>query len=201
MNSAGNKPTAPVELDVRGLVCPEPVVRTRATLEGNPGKTVRVTTDSTESRDNIARFAANRGHAVVLPTSESGIYVVEIEANVAREQPPQESGRVVLFASEQFGTGVEELGKLLMQLLLRSLNEVVARPAQLLLVHGGVKLAVDGSPVLDSLLKLEQQGVTVRVCGTCLDYYGLKAQVRAGQVSNMFELAEVLLSAGSVIRI
>jgi selenium metabolism protein YedF len=108
---------------------------------------------------------------------------------------------VVLIAGEQFGTGSAELGRLLLQLLLRSLSEQAALPAELLLAHGGVTLAVDGSPVLDSLQKLQQAGVAVRVCGTCLDYYKLKDRVRVGTVSNMYELVEAMMAAGSVVRI
>jgi selenium metabolism protein YedF len=190
-----------VAIDVRGLVCPEPVVRTRAAIEANPGKAVRVTTDSAEARDNVARFARSRGHEVSSREAESGTWIVEIRPGAHVQPPAARSGRVVLIASEQFGSGAEELGRLLMQLLLRSLSEVSGRPAAIVLVHGGVRLAVDGSPVLDSLQQLERLGVTIRVCGTCLDYFGLKGQVRVGQVSNMYEAAELLLAADGVVRI
>jgi len=201
-----NVDAGPIEVDVRGLVCPEPVVRTRAALEANPGKVVRVLTDSTESRDNIGRFAQGRGYEVSWTQPKPGVWAVEIRGSPSPGQPSApagavETGRVILIAAEEFGSGSPELGQLLMQLLLRSLGEVPAKPGSVVLVHGGVRLATEGSPVLDALQRLEQHGVTVRVCGTCLDYYGLKDRVRVGQVSNMFELVEVLLAASGVVRV
>ncbi|MEO0079081.1 MAG: sulfurtransferase-like selenium metabolism protein YedF [candidate division WOR-3 bacterium] len=196
-----NSESLALEVDVRGLVCPEPVVRTRAALEANPGKTVRVITGSPEARANIARFAQSRGYEVSYSEAGPGIYVVELKPGKSQEPQRIPASSVVLISSEGFGSGSEKLGRLLMQLFLRSLCEVEPRPSQPLLVHGGVKLAVEGSAVLDVLRKLEELGVTIRVCGTCLDYYGLKEQVRIGLVSNMFELAEIMMSGTQVVRI
>jgi selenium metabolism protein YedF len=162
---------------------------------------VRVIAGSVESRDNIARFGRSRGYEVCLPEATPWTYVVELRPGGSCDRTPAASDRLVLIASEQFGSGSEELGRLLMQLLLRSLGDVGTRPAALILVHGGVRLTVDGSVVLDVLRRLEDLGVAVRVCGTCLDYYGLKEQVRVGQISNMFELAEMMMSAESVVRV
>lgn len=128
-------------------------------------------------------------------------YSIELSPGGGSIQKPAVSDRVVMIASEQFGTGSEELGKLLMELFLRSLAEVPAKPATIVLVHGGVKLAVAGSAVLDTLNRLERLGFTIRVCGTCLDYYGLKGETRVGQVSNMYELVEIMTAATDVLRI
>lgn len=39
----------------------------------------------------------------------------------------------------------------------------------------------------------------VLVCGTCLNYYGLTEQLKAGRVSNLYELLEKLQQAGKVV--
>lgn len=194
-------PTSPVVVDVRGLGCPEPVVRTRVAMEANPGRILRVVAGSVDVRDNIVRFARSRGYDVAQTESAPGTYVVELSPGGSCSPKQAVSTRVVVIASEQFGSGSEELGRLLMQLFLRSLVEVAVKPATIILVHGGVRLAVEGSAVVDVLLKLERLGVAVRVCGTCLDYYGLKGQTQVGQVSNMFELVETLMAAESVVRV
>jgi hypothetical protein len=41
--------------------------------------------------------------------------------------------------------------------------------------------------------------VEVLACGTCLGYYGLKKKVAVGEVSNMYTIAETMLSAGKVV--
>jgi sulfur relay (sulfurtransferase) complex TusBCD TusD component (DsrE family) len=58
---------------------------------------------------------------------------------------------------------------------------------------------VKGSPVLEDLRTLANQGVQILACGTCLGYYGLKEKVAVGEVSNMYTIAETMLQAGKVV--
>ena len=39
------------------------------------------------------------------------------------------------------------------------------------------------------------------VCGTCLGYFDLKEKVAVGQVSNMYTVAETMLSAGRLVTV
>lgn len=188
-----------VEVDVRGLVCPEPVVRTRKALESAGDRLVDVTTDSPESRDNIARFAERAGYTVSKNERRPGVWVVRIRGTGVAHCPASKPGITLVVSSDQLGRGDEKLGRLLMTLFLRTLTEVQSRPGCLLLVNSGVKLALDGSEQLASLQVLESKGVAVRVCGTCLDYYGVKDRVRTGTVSNMYELVELLGAGERVI--
>jgi len=50
--------------------------------------------------------------------------------------------------------------------------------------------------VLAPLKELENRGVAILVCGTCLDYFNKKADLRVGKVSNMFTILETLSRAG-----
>ena len=47
---------------------------------------------------------------------------------------------------------------------------------------------------------LEEQGVEIMTCGTCLDYYGIKDRLAIGSVTNMYSIVETLQGAMSVIR-
>ena len=44
-------------------------------------------------------------------------------------------------------------------------------------------------------------GVEVLVCGTCLDYFGLKDKVAVGTVSNMYEILDSMLMASDSMTI
>ena len=57
------------EIDVRGLACPEPVVRTMKALLKDPSG-VCVLGDTVASKENIARFAAAKKYK--LETEEKG---------------------------------------------------------------------------------------------------------------------------------
>ncbi len=189
------------EVDVRGLVCPEPVVRTRKAIESTPRGKVVVLTDSPTSRDNIVRFAERAGCQVSCKEREPGVYAVTIVRGSQVAAPCAKTGTAVFVSSDRLGRGDDKLGKLLMGLFLRTLVELPSRPASLALMNSGVKLSLAESEVLDALKTLENQGTEVRVCGTCLDFFGLKDQVRVGTVSNMYELAEMLMDSDKVIGI
>jgi selenium metabolism protein YedF len=194
-----------LSIDVRGLACPEPVVRTRQALErAAPGAAVKVVTDSQESRDNIVRFAERTGHQVTACQEDSGVYSVEILKVAAGPvcgptAAHPDSGMVVLVASDRLGRGDDRLGRLLMSLFLRTLAERPAGPGFLLLANNGVKLALAGSDDLASLQTLANRGVDIMVCGTCLDFFGEKENVRVGTVSNMYEIVELLFGGARVL--
>jgi selenium metabolism protein YedF len=80
-----------------------------------------------------------------------------------------------------------------------ALAEVKPLPKTIVFMNTGVKLTVEGSPVLDKIKSLEKLGVEILICGTCLDYFHLKDKVGVGTVSNMFTILETLLSASNVV--
>jgi selenium metabolism protein YedF len=90
---------------------------------------------------------------------------------------------------------------LLIRAFLHTLTEISPGPDVMIFFNAGVKLATEGSKVSDDLHSLENQGIGILVCGTCLDYFGLKDNVRVGVVTNVYDIAETMLSAGWVIRI
>ena len=71
-----------VEVDVRGLSCPIPVVKTKETIEENPKEKIVVVVDSAVSRENVARLAQSKGYSV--ETEGSG-EVVRLHLNPPRE--------------------------------------------------------------------------------------------------------------------
>jgi len=72
-------------------------------------------------------------------------------------------------------------------------------PAAICFYTNGVHLAVEGSPVLDSLKWLEANGVRLILCSTCLSYFNLTDQVQVGIVGGMTDIIEAQQRAGKVI--
>lgn len=190
-----------LKLDVRGLICPEPIVRTKQALESIASGTITVFTDSSATRDNILRFAERVNCQVSWQEREPGVYAIWITKTKCLNSTKTETGTVVFISSDQIGQGEPELGRLLLSLFLRTLTESSYRPSLLVLMNNGVKLALADSQVLSTLQTIEHQGIEVRICGTCLDFYGVKDRVRVGTVSNMYELVEILWSGNKVITI
>ena len=74
-----------------------------------------------------------------------------------------------------------------------ALAEGARKPLRVILMNAGVKLAVEGSDCLASLKRLEEAGVDMIACGTCVEFYGLKGKLAVGRISNMYEIAERLM--------
>ena len=87
-----------------------------------------------------------------------------------------------------------------MKMALYTLSESDDVPASLLFMNAGVKLVAGGEQqIIDSVNKLAERGTEVLVCGTCLDFYGVKDKLAAGEVSNMYDILGRMQEAAKVI--
>ena len=106
---------------------------------------------------------------------------------------------VIFVSSSELGRGSAELGEILIKSFMYTLVESDTPPQTMVFVNSGVKLTTENSPVLEHLITLNQRGVEILSCGTCLDYYKLKEKLCVGQVSNMYTIYEKLSKAAKVI--
>jgi selenium metabolism protein YedF len=190
-------------IDCRNMTCPLPVVTVKRALEEAPGEDLKVLLDDGPPRENVTRFAVNRGFSVDETLMEGG-YAILISgaAGETLSINRQKNGEtVMLIASDRLGDGPEELGRLLMKNFINTLVEVSETPDRILFVNTGVLLTIEGTETLEALDKLGNRGVEIASCGVCLDFFDQKKNLRAGTVTNMFTIAESLLKAGSVIRV
>lgn len=99
------------------------------------------------------------------------------------------------------GAADNELQHTLLRKYLLLLMENNTLPGAVCFYTSGVKMAVEGSPVLDVLQTMETRGVHLIVCKTCLDYYGLLEQVRVGTVGGMGDIVTAQWLADKVITV
>ncbi|MEW6727632.1 MAG: sulfurtransferase-like selenium metabolism protein YedF [Bacillota bacterium] len=196
-------------LDCRGLACPQPVLATKEALS-EPGVEHLVTiVDNAAARENVTRFAQNAGWEVEAK-DENGVYYLTLRKpgtvpadrpRSARPAAGQGEGRrpVYLVTSNVLGQGPQDLGQVLMKSVFVSLNSIDTVPDALIFLNSGVYLCVEGSPVLEQVRALEVKGTAILVCGTCLDYYGVKDRLAAGRITNMLEVQETLVKASPPI--
>jgi selenium metabolism protein YedF len=109
--------------------------------------------------------------------------------------------KIVLISSDKMGEGEEEIGKIMMKKFINGLVGLDEKPEKLVFYGLGVKLAAKGSPVMDSLLSLENMGVEIVSCATCVNYYNLTDQMEVGRIGNMPELLKSLMEAVDTISI
>lgn len=110
------------------------------------------------------------------------------------QEAPSESTEVVLITSEFLGKGDDALGKILMKGFLYTLSETMPVLKAVLFLNSGVKLTTENEETVAHLVKMEQQGVQMLSCGTCLDFYHLKDRLKVGEVANMYDIVDMLRS-------
>ena len=209
-------------VDARGLACPQPVIQTRNALRESAfaeGKSLTVIVDDDTSQKNVTRMVEKLGHTVQAEIKGEGSYLhvhaqaptepVELAMGEVEELPvgkavsygpPQPL--VLVVPSEYMGRGEhKELGNILVRAFFHTLGEVEPLPQTIVFFNSGVKLVVQGSPVLEDLEMLAGQGIEILACGTCLEYYDLKDKLAVGEISNMYTIAETMLGAGRVVKL
>lgn len=188
-------------VDARNIPCPEPVVKTKKALEEiAEGGRLTVLVNTTEARQNVERFAQSQGCSVKV-SDKDGVFTLEINKVGPIEEKEKAGADVLLIASDQLGSGDEALGQLLIATFINTLLEAKTRPAKMLFINRGVMLTTEGSRVLETLQKLDKEGVQIFSCGTCLNHYQLKEKLKVGQVTNMYDTVNSLLTADKVVRI
>ena len=107
---------------------------------------------------------------------------------------------VVAITSDKMGDGDEDLGQLLISNFIKALKDLDKLPLHMVFYNKGVTLAMKGSPVIEHIQDLEKMGVKIHLCATCVNHYRLEKNVVVGNLSNMYSIAEVMASAGNIIR-
>ncbi|WP_027186157.1 sulfurtransferase-like selenium metabolism protein YedF [Desulfovibrio inopinatus] len=201
-------------LDCQGLDCPQPVIRCKQSIENDSPSTLTVIVDNEPARENVGRFLRSRGYDVtfepdgsvwkVVGTNQQPGATPDTASNPSLDQAqPVEIGRVtmVLISTQYLGVGSDELGEKLMLNFISTLPEMGDHLWRIVLVNGGVKLAAGNGPIAKKLQEIESSGVSILVCGTCLEYFGLLEAKSVGQTTNMLDVVTSLDNADKVIKI
>ncbi len=192
-------------IDCRGLACPQPVITTKQALDQvNEGEIIVIVNNSV-SCNNVERFARSQGCSVEIKETGEDFYLhIQKLSEQDKEEmtkPEEKIRKVVVYINSQFmGVGEEALGAILMRSFLKTLLDLEIKPSRLILVNSGVRLAIKGSEVLETLRSLSEKGIEILSCGTCLDFYRLKEKLEVGKISNMYDIAQSLLEADRLIR-
>ena len=195
-------------LDTKGLKCPQPLIMLKeALVDLKMGEEIRVETDNDTSLKNLVTYLKDQG--VEPQVSSAGdvhtLVALKPEKDLAGSNPAiycttdLPTSYVVCIKGERMGDGDPELGSLLMETFVDNLKLQEQLPTHVVLYNGGVKLAMKESPVCSSLSELEELGIRIMLCGTCIYHYGLQFDIGVGMISNMVVITETLAAAGHVI--
>ena len=204
------------ELDCRKMDCPAPVLNTKKAVEAGSLEKVSVLVDNDAAVENVSRFLSYQGYGVSVE-SEHGFSRVTGELNgetpstvpaeketsktEPADSPDEKTKTMIMVTSQFFGQGDDELGGGLMVNFLKTIGEMGDDLWRLVFVNSGVKLAVKDSKVISELKEIENSGVDILVCGTCLTFFELMEEKEVGQTTNMLDIVTSMQLADKVVKI
>lgn len=200
-----------IKVDAKGLACPMPVIKTKKALEEIIEGVIEVSVNDNAPKENILKFAKSVNCEAELIKDEADEKIIRItkgegtaiDANAEDFSCdlPNSEREVISIMSNKMGSGNDELGEVLIKSFLFALNEATPLPKAVLFLNGGVELTTINKATVENIKRLEDAGVEILSCGTCLDYYGLKEELKVGSLTNMYTIVETMKSASRVITI
>ena len=191
-----------MQIDCRNLACPEPVIRTKNALEGlKNGEKLEILVNSIAPKENISRFLKNQNveFSVEQNGAETKITAVKGESKLELanfdefvcEITPKNKKTVVYLNEEYAGSG--DVGVSLLAKFLGALLQVDSKPEYVLCVNNAVKMTTNRAhPSFKPLKDLEAAGVKILSCGSCLEAYKLVSDLSVGEMSNAYEVMQIL---------
>jgi len=106
---------------------------------------------------------------------------------------------IIQISNDGMGKADETLQHKLLGKYLELIQQNEVLPNAICFYTDGVKMVVEGSPILKQLEALENKGVRLVVCSTCLDYFNLTEKVKVGILGGMTDIIEAQTKADKVI--
>jgi selenium metabolism protein YedF len=198
------------ELDCRGQACPAPVMQVRDILAQERPATVTVIVDNEPARENVSRFLAHSGFQVtVVPEGKifrvtgtsDGTCPIMTDVELAATAGSMPKKILVMVTGDRLGHGDDTLGASLLLNFLKTLKEMGPELWRLVFVNAGVKLTAQGAETVPVLQELAVTGVSILVCGTCLNHFQLLDRKEVGETTNMLDIVTSLQLADRVINL
>lgn len=198
-----------VMVDARGDQCPIPVVKAKKALEELQGPgIVQIYVDNAIAVQNLEKMAVQKGLEFSQEKIDERCYLAAIKTEkglIPDGEVPSctlntEENFVAAIDSAVMGRGNDELGKVLMKGFIYALSQLDKLPKTVLFYNGGATLTTEGSDSLEDIKSMEEQGVVIKTCGTCLNYYNLSDKLQVGEVTNMYDIVETLAAATKIVK-
>ena len=192
-----------IKVNALGDACPIPVVKTKKAMQEATGaETIEVLVDNEIAVSNVTKMASSSGANVTSEKVADKEYKITIEmsGDAAACEECAEENLVVVVSSDRMGTGNDDLGKVLIKGFIFAVTQLDKLPKTMLFYNGGATLTAEGSDSLEDLKHLEEQGVEILTCGTCLNYYGLSDKLQVGSVTNMYTIVGKMAGADNIIK-
>lgn len=177
------------ELDVKGLPCPQPVIKTKEILETlKAGEKLKIVLDNEPSFNNVKKFLISQGHHIISEKAEEKEFILLVEkrtksteTTITCDPVPSEKRKLFLIVTKDHIGSDESLGKFLIKSLFETMITHELLPNRIFFMNTGIFLTTKNDETVELLKQLENKGTEIFTCGTCLKYYQLENELRVGK--------------------
>lgn len=191
-----------MRLDAAGKACPIPVIMAKKELD-NGTQGLEIIVDGQTQIDNLERLGNAYGRPISsVPEGDKFLVCFADGDGKIPESASSftDESYAVFFNKASVGSGDAELGLNLAKMAIFTLSEGDNIPSYILFMNDGVKLTTGiEDQIIDNLNTLIEKGTKVLVCGTCLNFFGIKEDCKVGAVSNMLDILEAMQEVSKVI--
>lgn len=171
-------------IDARGIDCPKPVIMAEEALSKIKEGAIEILVDNEASVENLKRFAEKN---IFCPevSKEDNYWRVKIikgyRSEVISEETvsTHEKDLLLIIGTDTMGKE-EELGKVLIKAFFETIKVTKEIPHTMFFLNAGVKLTTTNKEIVPILKELEEMGVEIFSCGTCLKHYNLESELKTG---------------------
>jgi len=199
-----------VKVNAIGENCPIPVVKAKKAIDAlTESAVVEISVDNEIAVQNVTKMVSQKNLESTYEKVSENHFIIKVQCGEVVENKiteevvctvEKEEKMVVVLSSDKMGEGDEELGKVLIKGFVYAITQLDKYPKAVLLYNSGVKLSAEGSDSIADLKILEEHGVEILNCGTCLNFYNLQDKLQVGKVTNMYSIVEELAGATNIIR-
>lgn len=191
-----------MRIDAGGKQCPIPVIMAKKELEAGE-QDVEIIVDGPTQVGNLERLGDALGRkATSEPFGDKFLVKFANGETIKGAQVAEADTYAVFFNTNAIGTNNSELGGNLAKMAIFTLSESERVPSYVLFMNEGVKLPAGDEPqIIENLNTLIEKGTQVLVCGTCLNFYGIKDDLKVGTVSNMYDILGAMQEVSKVIKL
>ena len=190
-----------MQLDCRNLNCPEPLLRTKKALgELKIAESLEILVNDVAPRENIKRFLAKNGFEAKISQAGADTLIKTVKTDELKDEniddiycnvAAPKRGKVIFLNEEQCGSG--PIGKSLLAKFLGAALSLDEKPVKVICVNNAVRITTNrGHECFEAIKKLNEAGAEILSCGSCLEGYKLVDKLAIGEISNAYEIMDVL---------
>jgi len=202
-------------IDAIGKACPIPFMLAKKEIDNN-NQEFTIVVDNKGAVENLRRLAKGTYYSFSTEAKDNffNVTFTSQENNNGKEREQEKSYKdeativplvlqswTLFISKDTMGEGDRELGINLLRMHLYTINANNDLPTHIICMNSGVHVATKDEQTIATLRALEEKGVSITVCGTCLDFYSLLDKLQVGVIGNMYDITKILTSSPKVVSI